>query len=107
MVLFDDASSSHTVYDLGDVSITSRDDGGLVVYHDKKFEGRVAIFEAKRNFDALVEGKPVMSDERFGQLVGEALATRLAGALWSGSHQTYALYPAPPTPYHLEAGRYT
>lgn len=38
----------------------------------------IALFEAKRRFKMIREGRPVVTDDLLGQLVGEALALRLS-----------------------------
>jgi len=64
--------------------IVAVDDGGLCLRRqtsDKGFvlaKSHVAILEAKRKFQCLEDGRPVISDGGFGQMVCEALAARLS-----------------------------
>ncbi|CAG7965733.1 unnamed protein product [Penicillium nalgiovense] len=62
-------------------SINAIDDGGLClrIQDEGSFtllDGRVAILEAKRNFDLLEEGKPIISDRCLAQMTCEALVAR-------------------------------
>lgn len=55
--------------------VEATDDGGLQL-SDGGNTLQVALLEAKRGFGTRVEGRPVVSDEVLGQLVGEALALK-------------------------------
>ena len=49
------------------------DDGGIQFGH-KRLRAQVAILEAKRSFQDIINGVPSVSDELLAQVVGEALA---------------------------------
>ncbi|KAJ6185812.1 hypothetical protein N7519_007113 [Penicillium mononematosum] len=62
-------------------SINAIDDGGLClrIQDEGSFtllDDRVAILEAKRDFDSLEEGKPIISDRCLAQMTCEALVAR-------------------------------
>ncbi|RMD40907.1 hypothetical protein DV735_g4218, partial [Chaetothyriales sp. CBS 134920] len=64
---------------------TSIDDGGLNIVRDgDQIVGRVAIIETKRALGTIVDGRPVLSDERFAQIVGQALSMRVQTGMWEG-----------------------
>ncbi|KAK2743591.1 hypothetical protein FQN55_007189 [Onygenales sp. PD_40] len=54
------------------------DDGGVQLWSPGR-NLQVALVEAKRNFQTINEGRPTLSDELLGQVVGEALAARIQG----------------------------
>lgn len=64
--------------------IVAIDDGGLCLRRQTPNRGfilaksHVAILEAKAQFQCLENGRPVISDECFAQMVCEALATRFS-----------------------------
>ncbi|KAJ5804203.1 uncharacterized protein N7518_000506 [Penicillium psychrosexuale] len=70
---------------LGGNKITAIDDGGLCIRieaKDNKFilqNDHVAILEAKRKFQCLEEGKPIISDKCLAQMTCEALLARVVG----------------------------
>ncbi|KKZ64276.1 hypothetical protein EMCG_09738 [[Emmonsia] crescens] len=53
------------------------DDGGVQLKHMGKIF-QVAILEAKRSFQDIIDGSPTVSNELLAQIVGEALALRLS-----------------------------
>jgi predicted GNAT family acetyltransferase len=55
------------------------DDGGIKLVTPRGAV-QVAILECKRSFQEIVEGRPTVSDELLGQIVGEELALRLSNA---------------------------
>ncbi|KKZ61921.1 hypothetical protein EMCG_00483 [[Emmonsia] crescens] len=52
------------------------DDGGIQLWNPGR-NMQVALVEAKRSFRMVNEGRPTLSDELLGQVVGEALAVRM------------------------------
>ncbi|TFB03498.1 hypothetical protein CCMA1212_004377 [Trichoderma ghanense] len=57
---------------------TAIDDGGIQVADRNNRVYQVALLEAKRAFQPIQDGRPTVSDELLGQIVGEALALRLS-----------------------------
>lgn len=69
----------------GGKQLRAADDGGIsYLYLGPKGRGystinpHGAIIEAKKRFQQIDDGRPVVSDESFAQMVGEALAARLS-----------------------------
>ncbi|KAF3386301.1 hypothetical protein F1880_000398 [Penicillium rolfsii] len=63
--------------------LTATDDGGLCLREEshgafRVSKNRVAILEAKRHFQCLEHGQPVVTDKCFAQMTFEALVARLA-----------------------------
>ncbi|CAG8386151.1 unnamed protein product [Penicillium salamii] len=63
--------------------IIAIDDGGLCLRLESRgifevFKSRVAILEAKRQFQCLENGQPIISDNCFAQMTCEALVAKLA-----------------------------
>ncbi|TQN66245.1 hypothetical protein CSHISOI_09260 [Colletotrichum shisoi] len=71
---------------LGRVAFASIDDGGLWIrpLSRRDSHARVAVLETKRAMAAVVDGRPVFSDEWLAQIVGESLAARLTKNAWIG-----------------------
>ncbi|KAM0259658.1 hypothetical protein ACHAQJ_003237 [Trichoderma viride] len=56
------------------------DDGGMhIIQESRNNRIQVALLEAKRTFQQINDGKPVVSDDLLGQVAGEALALRSSG----------------------------
>lgn len=56
------------------------DDGGVhIIGEPRSTSIQVAILEAKRTFQQIIDGKPMVSDDLLGQVTGEALALRISG----------------------------
>lgn len=89
VVMLEDAQATFQVQH-GELQFTSRDDGGLVAFCDGRRRGRVALIEAKRFVDSYSEGEISLSDKRFGQMIGEALAVRFQQepTVWAGPKET-------------------
>lgn len=68
---------------LSERNVVAIDDGGLCLRRQKPGGGymlannHVAILEAKTQFQSFQNGRPIISDRSFAQMVCEALATRL------------------------------
>ncbi|RMZ83254.1 hypothetical protein DV738_g1236, partial [Chaetothyriales sp. CBS 135597] len=75
---------------IGQTAYNSIDDGGLYLVKDCVDRiGRVAILETKRALGTIVDGKPVLSDERFAQMIGQALSIRKqASQVWAWPKDT-------------------
>jgi hypothetical protein len=91
-----DSSQAHAVVEFRDAKtrlavstpilgrmVVATDDGGLCLRQQsggafKTLRNRVAILEAKRRFQCLENGKPIISDNCFAQMTCEALVARLA-----------------------------
>lgn len=72
-------------------TIVATDDGGLCLRQEscgifKVSKDRVALLEAKRRFQCLENGRPIISDECFAQMTCEALVARLADPLGELEH---------------------
>ncbi|KAF9869208.1 hypothetical protein CkaCkLH20_13317 [Colletotrichum karsti] len=95
VVVFEDAQATFQVKH-GEINFTSRDDGGLVIYCEGRRCGRVALLEAKSFVDSYVEGELLLSNKRFGQMVGEALAARFQQdpGVWTGPDGTIIVIAA-------------
>ncbi|GKT97625.1 LOW QUALITY PROTEIN: hypothetical protein Ct61P_15475 [Colletotrichum tofieldiae] len=77
------------------IQFGSIDDGGLWIRSlNKKRRARVALLEAKRFIGHIDDGHPVLSDAWLAQIVGEALAVRLAPDVWAGPHETVIVIAA-------------
>ncbi|KAJ5454905.1 hypothetical protein N7530_012674 [Penicillium desertorum] len=69
---------------VGERQIIAIDDGGLCLRRQnpdgcfKLANNHVAVLEAKTQFQGLENGRPIISDRGFAQMVCEALATRLS-----------------------------
>ncbi|KAH0422475.1 hypothetical protein CcaCcLH18_12783 [Colletotrichum camelliae] len=73
----------------------SIDDGGLSLIQDFGVRlSRVAILETKRHLGEISDGEPKLSDERFAQMIGQALSMRLAQAAWVGPRDTIFIIAA-------------
>ncbi|KAK1492862.1 hypothetical protein CABS01_11759 [Colletotrichum abscissum] len=72
------------------ISYTSIDDGGLLLVADSaRVHGRIAILEAKRNLASIDSGRHILTDERFAQLIGQALAIAVnRPQKWAGLQHT-------------------
>ncbi|KAK0379163.1 hypothetical protein CLIM01_03468 [Colletotrichum limetticola] len=72
------------------ISYTSIDDGGLLLVADSaRVHGRIAILEAKRNLASIDSGRHIFTDERFAQLIGQALAIAVnRPQKWAGLQHT-------------------
>lgn len=99
-----DSSSLSTVVEFRDVksrlaastptlarTIVATDDGGLCLRDESRgvfkiSKDRVALLEAKRRFQCLEDGRPVISDACFAQMTCEALVARLADPLGELEH---------------------
>ncbi|GLA56127.1 hypothetical protein AnigIFM63604_004665, partial [Aspergillus niger] len=99
-----DSSSMSTVVEFRDVksrlaastptlarTIVATDDGGLCLREElrgvfKVSKDRVALLEAKRRFQCLENGRPIISDECFAQMTCEALVARIADPLGELGH---------------------
>ncbi|KAF0315115.1 hypothetical protein GQ607_017654 [Colletotrichum asianum] len=67
----------------------SIDDGGLSLVQDFSGRlGRVAILETKRHLGEISNGEPKLSDERFAQMIGQAVSMRLVQGAWVGPQDT-------------------
>ncbi|KAF3807997.1 hypothetical protein GCG54_00015382 [Colletotrichum gloeosporioides] len=95
VVMLEDAQATFQVQH-GELQFTSRDDGGLVAFCDGRRRGRVALIEAKRFVDSYSEGELSLSDKRFGQMIGEALAVRFQQepTVWAGPKETIIVIAA-------------
>ncbi|KAJ5179768.1 hypothetical protein N7492_002978 [Penicillium capsulatum] len=74
--------------------IIATDDGGLSLREETNgafqvIKNRVAILEAKRQFQCLEDGRPIMSDRCFAQMTCEALVARLADPFEELEHNRY------------------
>lgn len=74
--------------------LVATDDGGLCLREEshgafRVSKNRVAILEAKRHFQCLEHGRPVVSDQCFAQMTCEALVARLADPLRELQHNRY------------------
>ncbi|WQF90311.1 hypothetical protein CDEST_15325 [Colletotrichum destructivum] len=77
------------------IQFGSIDDGGLWIRSlSKKTRARVAVLEAKRFIGHVDDGCPVLSDPWLAQIVGEALAVRLAPDTWMGPRETIIVIAA-------------
>jgi len=52
------------------------------------------LLEAKKRFDCIVDGKPVITDALLGQAVAEALAWRLSSESSNGVNSKSVLLPS-------------
>ena len=73
------------------------DDEGLCLRRQsngyfKVLKNRVAILEAKKQFQRIEDGKPIISDKCFAQMTCEALVARLADLLKELQHGSYRLH---------------
>ncbi|KAL4923027.1 uncharacterized protein BDV17DRAFT_25677 [Aspergillus undulatus] len=76
--------------------ITATDDGGLCLREElqgafRVSKNRVAILEAKKHFQCLEDGRPVISDKCFAQMTCEALVARLTDPLGELQHDSVLL----------------
>ncbi|UQC76873.1 uncharacterized protein CLUP02_18388 [Colletotrichum lupini] len=78
------------------ISYTSIDDGGLLLVADSaRVHGRIAILEAKRNLASIDSGRHILTDERFAQLIGQALAVAVnRPQKWAGLQHTIFMIAA-------------
>ncbi|KAK1492102.1 hypothetical protein CCUS01_14133 [Colletotrichum cuscutae] len=78
------------------ISYTSIDDGGLLLVADSaRVHGRIAILEAKRNPASIDSGRHILTDERFAQLIGQALAIAVnRPQKWAGLQHTIFMIAA-------------
>ncbi|KAK1506563.1 uncharacterized protein CCOS01_16422 [Colletotrichum costaricense] len=78
------------------ISYTSIDDGGLLLVADSaRVHGRIAILEAKRNLASIDSGRHILTDERFAQLIGQALAIAVnRPQKWAGLQHTIFMIAA-------------
>ncbi|GJD05419.1 hypothetical protein ColKHC_14244 [Colletotrichum higginsianum] len=77
------------------IQFGSIDDGGLWIrLLSKRTRARVAVLEAKRFIGHVDDGCPVLSDPWLAQIVGEALAVRLAPDAWVGPRETIIVIAA-------------
>ncbi|KAI3528546.1 hypothetical protein CSPX01_16147 [Colletotrichum filicis] len=78
------------------ISYTSIDDGGLLLVADSaRVHGRIAILEAKRNPASIDSGRHILTDERFAQLIGQALAIAVnRSQKWAGLQHTIFMIAA-------------
>lgn len=80
---------------VGERQIVAIDDGGLCLRRQNPggcfilTQNHVAILEAKTQFQCLENGRPIISDRGFAQMVCEALATRLSD-IGDNSQQRWA-----------------
>ncbi|AEO70395.1 d7e97f78-b2a0-49c4-900a-46db6049e10d [Thermothielavioides terrestris] len=58
-------------------AIQAVDDGGVRMFHPRGKDVQVAMLEAKRCFQAIDDGKPVVSDGLLAQMVGQAVVSLL------------------------------
>ncbi|KAJ4177950.1 hypothetical protein NW759_017382 [Fusarium solani] len=78
------------------LKITAADDGGLYLRQegsDSVLKSRVAMLEAKKRFQSIEEGSPVISDSCLAQMTYEALAARLTDYI-EGSNENIILINA-------------
>ncbi|WDK23840.1 hypothetical protein CGRA01v4_15133 [Colletotrichum graminicola] len=73
-----------------EIAYRSIDDGGLSLVQDfGERLGRVAILETKGHLGKILDGVPKLSDERFAQIIGQAVSMRLARRKWVGPQDTH------------------
>ncbi|KAI8710776.1 hypothetical protein NCS52_01537400 [Fusarium sp. LHS14.1] len=78
------------------LKITAADDGGLYLRQEGSgsvLKSRVAMLEAKKRFQSIEEGSPVISDSCLAQMTCEALAARLTDYV-EGSNENIILINA-------------
>ncbi|KAK7436840.1 hypothetical protein CaCOL14_013171 [Colletotrichum acutatum] len=93
---FDDHRLSLRCELQSDISYTSIDDGGLLLVADSTHvHGRIAILETKRNLASIDSGRHILTDERFAQLIGQALAIGVKEpSKWAGLQNTIFMIAA-------------
>ncbi|KAL5350921.1 hypothetical protein ACLOAV_004494 [Pseudogymnoascus australis] len=79
--------------------MVATDDGGLCLRQQsndlfKVLKNRVAMLEAKRRFQCIEDGKPIISDKCFAQMTCEALVARLTDPLKELGHGSVLLINA-------------
>lgn len=100
VVEFRDARMRHTAsMPLLQRNVVATDDGGLCMRQQKGgsfvlTKNQVAALEAKRRFQLVENGRPVISDECFAQMACEAIAARLVDPLRELWHDKQCFRPA-------------
>lgn len=64
--------------------LQATDDGGVFAFRVGHVVRNMALLEAKRRFQVVEDGKPIVSDGLLAQMVGQALISRIAAGPGSG-----------------------